>query len=490
MKSYVFLILLVSTLFVACESSDVEIEVAVFTEEVVFTSGQKVILTGRILSTEDVNVTEHGFQISESEDMSNPQLISLGARTIPGRFVGEFDDLNIQLGYFCRAFIFENGVEKFGNILEFSTLTPRIVDFSPKEGNQNNRVTFEGVNLTSDAIVLWNGTPITPNSILEESFLEITVPAPDALPYAEIKFIMQGDTFSVQDRFEYIIGEWEDGAIISDGTRVDNHIYFEDDQFFYYGLGVDRATKNTISNIFRVNKSTLAVDEVTHSGWAAEGSFYTNNGYFGGGSLNTVLDSDETLLNFPQFFKLEGESTITLKSIPAQLYKAVAFAHDNFIYVYGGEDTGRLRNTKVYRYDISDDSWENIGDSPIGPLNEYPHFQVGSKNYFIDESGNMMSHNVDTDSWEEEALYPDAVSEDGINIVLNDKAYVGLQNISRKVYEFLPDENRWREKKRNPNLEPSKTLGAWIDGDRITVMRTDAQFGTTRFFWIMDPDAF
>ena len=490
MKSYVFLIFLLSILLMACETSDIDVEVSVFTEEVVFTSGEKVILTGRILATDDVSVSEHGFQISENEDMSNPELISLGERTIPGRFVGEFDQLSIHLEYYCRAFIVENGTEKYGNVLEFSTLAPRIVDFAPKQGNQNNRIIFEGVNLTADAIVLWNDKVITPNSIEEESFLEITAPAPEDLPYAEIKLVMQGDTIVLEDRFEYIIGTWEDGPVISDGTRVDNHIYFEDEDYFYYGLGVDKAIKNTISNIFRINKSTLEVDEVSHAGWAAEGSFYTTNGYFGGGSLNFVLDSDATLLNFTKFFKLEGESSVELESIPAQLYKAVAFAHENFIYVYGGENVGRERNTKMYRYDISNDSWQDMGDTPIGPINEYPHFRIGSKNYFIDEEGKMMSHDVSTNSWEAMADYPDQVGTDGINIIFDNKAYVGLQNISRKLFEYLPEEDRWREKKRNPNLDPSNTLGAWTTDETITVLRTDSQFGITRFFWILNPTAF
>ena len=487
MKTNILLVFALFMLFTACESNDLDVELSVYTEEVVFTSGEKVIMTGRILSSENFNVSDHGFHISENEDFTDSKSISLGERTIPGRFVGELEGLSIHLDYYCRAYIIENGTEKIGNVLQFSTLSPRIVDFAPKEGTQNNRIIFEGVNLTSDAIILWNDQTITPNEITEESFLEITVPAPVDLPYAEIKVVMQGDTVVIEDRFEYIIGGWEDSGMIDDPVENHNHIYFEDNDYFYYGLGVSREINAPISNIYRVNKTTLERDEINHDGLESEGSFFTTNGYFGGGSLFFVLDPDPTLLNISQFFKLDGDKTRLLKNVPALLYKAVAFAHEDYIYLYGGEDSGRARNTNIYRYDIQNDNWDNIGDSPYGPLNEYPHFKIGSKNYFINETGQMMSHDVNSDIWETLANYPEEVEKDGINVVLNDLAYVGLQDISRRVFEYLPSEDRWKQKKRNPNQEQSKTLGSWINDNKITIMRTDSQDGESRFFWTFDP---
>lgn len=490
MKTNTLLAFIVFLLFSACESNDQDIEVSVFTEEVVFTSGEKVIMTGRVLSSDNFSVTDHGFHISENEDFTNSKIISLGEKSIPGRFVGELDGLSIHLNYFCRAFINENGTEKTGNVLQFSTLSPRLIDFVPKEGTQNNRVIIEGVNLTSDAIILWNDQTIIPDAITEESFIEMSVPAPSNLAYAEIKVVIQGDTIVLEDRFEYIIGAWEDSGMIDDPVENNNHIYFEDNDYFYYGLGVNLVTEEPISNIYRLNKNTLERDEVTHNGFAVEGAFFTPNGYFGGGSLNFVLNADPTLLNVSEFSKIDGDGTIELKNIPALLYKAVAFAHEDFIYIYGGEDPGRQRNTKIYRYDIQNDNWVTIGNSPYGPLNEYPYFKIGSKNYFISESGQMRSHDVNSGAWEVLANFPEEVEKDGINVVLDDLAYVGLQDDSRRVFEYIPSDNRWKQKKSNPNPEPSKTLGSWINNDKITIMRTDAKDGESRFFWTFDPFAF
>ncbi len=490
MKSNALLIFVILILFTSCETNDPDLETSVFTEEVVFNSGEKVIITGRILSSEIVDVSEHGFHISENEDFTDSKTIFLGQRTLPGRFVGECAELNINLEYFCRSFIIESGVEKIGNVLKFSTLNPRVVDFAPKEGFQNNKIIIEGVNLTSDAIVLWNDQIITPNEITEETFIEISVPAPANNPFATLRVVSQGDTLNLEDRFEYIIGAWEDGGMIVDTNKNNNHIYFEDLNYFYYGLGISREFNGPSPRIFRLDKNTLTRDVLNHDGFATEGSFFTPNGYFGGGSLAIVKEAHTTLLNNSQFFRLDGDGTEKLKDLPALLYKAVAYAHDDYIYVYGGEDQGRARNTNIYRYDIANDNWDNIGNSPYGPLNEYPFFRIGNKNYFITESGQMHSHDVNNGQWEIQATYPEDVKKDGINVVFDGFAYVGLQDISRRVYEYLPNEDRWKRKKSNPNLDPSVTLGSWINNNKITIMRTNTGDGESRFFWIFDPSIF
>ncbi|MDF1697053.1 MAG: IPT/TIG domain-containing protein [Saprospiraceae bacterium] len=487
MKSNVFLIFSFLFFFLACENNEPAFEVSVYTEEVVFTSGEKVIITGRVLSTDDVNISDHGFQISEDENFNSPEILSLGAKTVPGRFVGEYADLNIESDYYCRAYIIEEGSEKTGNILPFSTLNPRIKDFSPKEGSQNNKIIIEGVNLTSDTYVLWNDQTITPSKIIEESFLEIQVPAPENLPFATLKVVSQGQTLEFPDRFEYIIGSWGDGGSIVDTNKNNNHIYFEDLDYFYYGLGINREFNGPSPKIFRLNKTTLIRDEFEHEGFATEGSFFTPNGYFGGGSLSLVKEANTTLLNNSQFFALDGDKTKRLADIPALLYQAIAFAHDNFIYIYGGENQGRERNTNIYRYSIENDFWETMGSSPYSPLNEYPYFTIGNKNYFITESGQLNSHDILSDEWEVHAQYPDIVKKDGIQVVFQGNAYVGLQDITRKVFEYVPTEDRWKKKKSNPTLEPSVTLGTWIDDNQITVMRTNSGNGESRFFWTFDP---
>lgn len=490
MKTNALLLLMSLLLFASCQSDDSDLEVSVFTEEVVFTSGEKVILTGRILTSEDVNVSEHGFHISDNEAFTNPITITLGQRSTPGRFVGEYNDLNIELAYYCRAFIVQGGEEKHGNILNFSTLSPRLIDFEPKEGVKNNRVTIEGVNITSDAIVLWNDKVITPSAIIEETFIEFSVPTAEVVPYAQIRVVAQGDTLSVPGRFEYIYGGWEEGGMIVDTNKNNNHIYFEDAEYFYYGLGINREFLGPSPKIFRLHKESLTRDVLNHNGLATEGSFYTTNGYFGGGSLNLVKNSDPSLLNNSEFYRLDGDATIQLKDVPRLLYKAVAYGHEDYVYVYGGEQQGRDRNTNVYRYDIASNNWNLMTTSPYGPLNEYPHFTVGSVNYFITEEGIMHGHDVMSDTWDTYASYPEEVKKDGINVVLNGLVYVGLQDISRKVFEYNPTENRWRKKKSNPTLDPSETLGTWIDNNQITIMRTNNGSGEDRFFWIFDPSVF
>ncbi len=475
--------------FTSCEE-DATIPPSVFTEEVIFSSGEKVILSGRILSNEDVILEDHGFQISESADFTNIILASLGARDVPGRFVSEYSELEILTDYFIRSFITLNGEIVLGNVLTFSTLKPKVIDFSPKEGSQNNKITITGVNFTEDAYVLWNGERIEVNSITEESFIEFTVPALDNLPYAIIEIVNQNDTILVDDRFEYIIGEWVDGQIIDDPYKNIEHIYFEDEDNFYYGLGLSTEFSGVSQKLYQFDKETFTRTEIFFTGVTPVGAFYTNNGFFGSGSVGLVKNADVSLSLLNGFYRYVNDEIQQLANCPVMLYRASAISTDDAVYLYGGEDEARNQNTKIYKYDIVTDQWSEFGLSPRAITKSFPYFAVGDDHYFIFEDQSMISYNFNTKEWTPRAEYPNKVEPDGFSVELNGLAYVGLQNISRRVFEYLPTEDRWRKLKTISDNNPSLTIGAWVKDDKINIMRTNFGDGMDRFIWTFDPEAF
>ncbi len=475
--------------FIACEEEAI-IPPSVFTEEVVFSSGEKVILSGRILSNEDVSLEDHGFQISESADFNSNLIVSLGERLVPGRFVSEYRDLDIQTDYFIRSYILLNGETIIGNTLLFSTLKPKVIDFSPKQGVQNNKIIIEGVNFTEDAFVLWNGDKLNVNSVTEESFIEFTVPSISDLPYAEIQLVNQSDTIQIVDRFEYIIGEWSDGGLLDDPFKNIEHIYFEDEDNFYYGLGLSTEVSGPSQKLFKLNKETYTRTEIFFTGVVPVGGFYTKDGFFGSGSVGVVKNSDLSLNLLNGFYRYLDDEIIQLANSPVLLYRAAAISTEDAVYLYGGENQDRIPNSVIYKYTIATDDWSEIGMSPKAPSKSFPYFAIGNDHYFIFEDGSMMSHDIILNTWSSRANFPNEVERDGIALELNGNAYVGLQDISRRVFEYIANENRWKKLKTISDINPSITLGSWVNNDMITIMRANFGVGETRFFWTLDPKAF
>lgn len=475
----------------ACSTDDKEITASIYTEDILFSSGDRALMTGRVLSVDDLNIIDHGFEVAKSEDFSQAINLSLGSKDQPGRFVGEVKDLETTESYFVRAYMDIGAGVEYGNVLSFSTVASRIIDFEPKFGNANMTITVEGANFTSDSYILWNDLQITPTDIRDESFIDFKVPAIDMSSTATIKVVSQNETLSFSEEFEYIIGEWKEIGTIDDPYKNNRHVYFEDQNSFYYGLGVSAEFDGVHGNLYKVNKSTLERELISNVVPAREGSFFTSSGYIGSGSNIFVKNSDNTLNLNGEFYKWDGNTAIALANIPKALYRASAVEIGNSIYVLGGEDLQRNDNYQMFRYDISSDVWQALGDAPIKNYSYLPYFGIDNSIYLISESGEMYAYDTQADNWERKASYPDVVQLLGESIVIGNKAYVGLQDNSRKIYEYLSEEDRWKNLKSfNAFTQPTTSLGHWTSDDKIYLMRTNFGSGTERYFWEFDPYGF
>ena len=474
-------------LLMSCQKDDISTDVSVFTEEIVFASGEQAIMTGRVLAQAQVAVDDHGFQISTNEGFSAPTVISLGPKDIPGRFVGQTDQLNIHQDYFCRAYIQFEGETITGNVLPFSTLVPKALDFNPKEGTGNTKITIEGINLTADTKVLWNGMTIVPDNIIAESFVEFSAPPLTDDPTIDLQIVAQGETSALPRPFEYIIGTWTEEGVLDDMVQNNRHIFFEDGNDFIYGLGLAQAN---LTNLLQVmDKNTYQRTAVSVPASPVEGAFF-NAGYFGGGSLIKVIYPAQQLPLSNKFWKYENHSVIPLADVPLALYKAVALVADGRLWLYGGEKASRERSNAVYVYDPATDSWSLIANSPISPLNSLPSFHFGQYNYFVTEESHTYRHDYLNDKWERVADYPTQVREYGVSLTLNDAIYVGMQNTSRRIFVYRPGENVWRTKKSLDNNTPFRTVGGWVHNGKIFVSRVQLDMHSHRILWSLDPDAF
>lgn len=487
-KNTALFILSLSTLLLSsCEPDPISTEARIFTEQIVSTSGESAIMTGRVLAQGEVLVSDHGFQIDTTEAFLNPLVISLGERTIPGRFVGEVHQLRIRNNYYCRAYMVENGETLTGNVLSFATVSPQVIDFSPKEGLSGTPITIEGVNLTADTKILWNDLTLTPQEVIAEALLPFNAPALADDPTITLRVIAQGDTLTLPDPFEYIIGTWAQIAELDDNQRNQRHIYFEDGDNFVYGLGI--AMGHMTNELHAMNKNTYQRSTYFLPSDPTEGAFFSN-GYFGGGSLQKVTSPAMQLSVSKDFWHFSNGSFTPLPDVPAALYKAAAIENNGKLYVYGGERPDRSRNQLIWVYDTASGSWDFLNPSPFSPLNSLPHFRLDNFHYFVTESGQTWRHNPATDTWQRMADYPGQVDEYGVCLILDGKAYVGMQGASRKMYVYRPSSDTWRTKAGFLEMNPFYTIGGWAADNHVYVIRMQSVGETTRLLWQLDPDAF
>ncbi len=478
--------LTVAMSFLSCGKEEIVTDVAVFTEEVVYASGESVIMTGRMLAAGQIAVEDHGFQIDTDENFSAPVVVSLGEKEIPGRFVGETNMLDIRVRYFCRSYIVIDGEPRYGNVLEFFTLSPKAVGFTPQEGNPGITVTAEGRNLTNDTRIIWNGKVLTPDKISAETFVEFTVPPIENLPAVYFKLVSQGDTLTFDKPFEYIIGTWNLEGPLNDPDKNTRHIHFEDGDEFVYGLGLSRGIMTSLVQV--LNKNTLQRTTLVFPGTPTEGAFF-NKTYFGGGSANKVLSPVAQLTLSKEFWKYENQGFVQLADMPVGLYNAVCLVAGNEVFVYGGELANRNRNPFIYVYNISADSWSVHSATPQTFSNLYPAFNSGNFNYFVTPDRKTHRHNFVNDVWQTVANFPVIPKEDGISIELDGKIYVGMQSTDRSLYVYLPNSETWRTKRTQPGgLVSYNTIGAWTNNGLLYVVRTESSNFINRFYWSFDPD--
>ena len=99
-----------------------DFETQIFTEEVVYLSGEVLRVSGRIVGNREIDASDHGFQVADNPEFATPIMVSLGARQLPGRFIGTHEGLDTQNDYFVRAYLVLEGTTIVSEPIEFSVI--------------------------------------------------------------------------------------------------------------------------------------------------------------------------------------------------------------------------------------------------------------------------------------------------------------------------------------------------------------------------------
>ncbi|RZS94798.1 IPT/TIG domain-containing protein [Cecembia calidifontis] len=489
-RSFVGVFLLLTFLVVFFSSCEEEIEVSpsLVTEDILFVSGEKIRVSGRIITTRNINATDHGFYISENEAFSQPIIISLGEREAPGRFIGEAMGLRLGRRYFVKSFVVIGGEQIFGNIIPFETLTPEIFDFSPNNGPVGTIVTINGKNFTSDTEVFFGTSKAQVISIDFDSRMQVRVPPVGSQPDVNIRVVSQSRELVFDNIYRYTTGKFNQLANFPSSIRIQDGVYLQEGNLFYVGLGSDRSqTINQTMWRYQVGSTNWEQISVpAQSIWRG----FTSKTYFGGG---------RTSVAFPEFsrdfFRLQNGTFVKLPDLPFFTVNGLAFEINNQLYVIGSVEPPTFTSASlVYRYNPSSQTWNLLGQAPFAINRNLISFTYQDRQFIINpDNRELVAYNTTSNSWETVGVYPGEIGNGtGIGAVVGQKAYVGLGNRSVQMWELDLNNFEWIRKNDFGGSTTFRNEATYVHDGLIYVLRSaELQIqGVPSEFWVFDPLGF
>lgn len=463
---------------------------SVVTEDIIFVSGEVVRLTGRVLSIGGAKVDDHGFVIADNEGFTSPITISLGEKTIPGRFVGESVELELETTYYSRSFVSVGGELIYGNTRTFTTLGFTIIDFSPKTALPGTKLSVIGTNFPADTKVFFDGSAAAIEAINFESEIVLTVPEIGNSESISISVQVGDQTAAFSDNFEYVFGKWQkEGNFFEDGIQYHETVSFQEGNEFVFGLGRD-FDFNANQRMFSLDMPTLQWSEITFPGTSARTPFVSGN-LFGSGSNG--FGPFERVLN--EFWQYTGGGTFVSRgALPFALNKSVAFTVNGQLHVTGGMLIDRSGNTNIYRFNEVTGNWIIVGQAPYEILSDHPHFVSGSNVYFISPDAEVWEYTPATGTWNVVSNVPTLVTTDGVAAVINGKAYIGIFKGNPEILEFDPTNYTWKAKVDFTGNPSDETAGLFVYNNKMYILQS-ADRGGLGFIdpemelWSFDPAA-
>ncbi len=476
------IVLLFPVFFVSCDE-DLDVAPSLVTEDILYLSGERVRLSGRIITTSEISATDHGFYISQDQNFSNPIIISLGSRERPGRFIGETTGLQVGQDYFVKSFMTLQEEVLFGNIVELETLQPRIIDFTPKSAAAGFIIEISGLNLTEDTRVFFGSQEGEVISIDFESKLRVRVPELQDQPVVLIRVVSQDVENTFGAEFSYTVGKYTRVNVIHPTIRVLEGVSLQEGNTFYVGFGTDKGTTlNTIMWRYTVGDTNW---EAIDPGQRPLRRAFSSEKYLGGGSFTFHPFTPGN-----DFVRLENGNFTKLSNLPFQSFNAASFEIGNFLYVIGGDTR---EDNAFFAYSKNTNSWSILPNAPYAIRKITTNFTYNNKQYFVLlESNLIVSYTPATGSWAEETVYPGSLGQGGaIGVVIGDRAYIGMANRSNEMWEYNFTTKEWVRKNDFTGRGQGTNAGVYTHNGLIYIVRvTDTQLPDPMELWVFEPFGF
>lgn len=473
--------LFLAILIFSCEDP-IDLNPSIVTEDALLVSGERMRLSGRVITTQSINASDHGFYISDNEGFSQPTIISLGARENPGRFIGETSGLSIERPYFVKAFAeLPDGI-LFGNVLNIETLSPNVFNFSPTDGAAGTIVTITGVNLTQDVRVFFGDNEAEVLDIDFESVLRVRVPPIGNESSVPVRVVIQEKELQVQGNYEYSTGVYTKLFQFPGNVRFIEGISLREGNTFYSGMGTDQssALNNTFWKYNVGDTDWIQIDPPSRVLRRA----FSSETYYGGGSASFF-----PFVTVRDFVKLENGNFEVLPDLPFNFINGKGFELSGKLYLAGGDE-----GNGIYEYDPSSGNWSTVGTVPYRILNNNFSFSYQNRQYFINpETRDLIMFNPEDYSWNTVGSYPGELGNNGngLAITIGSKVFLGLGNRSSQMWELDMNTLNWLRKNDFAGSNLARIAGAYVVDEEIYFLRSpESQLGGSVEFWRFDPFAF
>jgi len=458
--AFVFLMLFVSW---SCTEEE-NTPILVSTEDILFVGGDKLRVSGRLLTNREVFADEHGFVFSTDASFSSPILLSLGEKTEPGRFIGEKNGFKIGQTYFVKAFAEVDGQRLEGQAVELKTLSPSIARFSPTYSSAGNELVIEGKNFPEGTQVFFGSQQAQVLKNVFESKITVKIPPATGQVVVPIKLLIQGKEYTIPTSFEYQAGKYAKVADFPSNLRIYDNTFFSNSSGFHVGLGKIKLGDN-YAGFQRFNPATGTWSEVSFPGNRRRFAFATTN-YLGGGALEPSRDQfvyDRSL------WKINGSTFERLGDLPFNSREALAVEWEGKLLLFGGLDGAGFL---VRSYDPQSRSWSNKQNAPVSLSRNGAAFVWNARVMVLASNGQVWEYQPTSDTWQIVTTYPGNKGQ-GFPIaeVIGKKAYLGLYRATQELWELNLETLTWKVKNQIIGFPQSINSGHFQHNGSIYFLR-------------------
>jgi hypothetical protein len=350
---------------------------------------------------------------------------------------------------------------------------------------------IQGRNLTDDAKVFFGDREASIVTITDESFITVIIPQIQGEIQEDINVVMRGETFAAPFKFEYVIGLWDKVSQFNQDFNFIGGISFKQDDKVIFGLGGLDGFGPYTSLLFNYNITDKNWEPSAFLG-VATGYSFSCQGFIGSGSSVFVRPSDKSYALSQDFYKYKDGLFEYAGQLPFRLLKASALRIGEEVYVFGGLDEEIEPSFKVYKYDIADDKWSESTSLPFGLVtnSDYPHFYEGDNIYFMGDDSFIYRYNLSTEETAKLTKYPTTITLGGLGEVINGKAYIGVFDDKRLVYELDLSTLQWKEKTSFKGSVRDRVIASWVENGKLFLMKNAIFTEEKISVWSFTPDEY
>lgn len=461
LASCIFIMLLA---FGSCTQED-DTPILVSTEDLLFVGGDKVRISGRLLTNREVLATDHGFLFSSEPSFAGAQTLSLGQKNGPGRFIGESSGFKIGQTYFAKAYADVDGLRIEGDVVELKTLTPSVSSFSPSYAPAGAEMVILGKNFPQGTKVFFGTQEAQVTQNLFESKLTLKIPAAAGQVVVPVKLVVQNKELVLPQAFEYQAGKFTKISEFPGSLRIYDNTFFYNSSGFHVGLGKQRlADSYRVFQRFDPGTGTWA--EVNFPGSPRRFAFASSS-FLGGGALELSRD----VFQFDRsFFKISGSNFERLPDLPFNTREAMAVDWNGKLFLFGGLDGA---GSTVREFDAGSRTWSPKKPAPFDMSGTTAVFTYGQRIFVLAVSGQVWEYLPNQDTWQVRSTYPgDKGQGYPFAQVIGKKAYLGLYRRTQEIWELDLETGVWKSKNQIIGLPQSINVGHFQYNGAIYILRS------------------